>query len=60
VVKLFNPRCDVWNEHFQWDGAELIGNTTKGRATIRVLAINRQDAISVRQLLMQEGTFSKD
>ena len=60
VVKLFNPRSDVWDEHFQWDGAELVGNTTKVRATIRVLAINRQDAIAVRQLLMQEGVFSKD
>ncbi len=25
LVRLFNPRKDVWHEHFVWDGAVLVG-----------------------------------
>jgi hypothetical protein len=33
VVRLFDPRHDVWTEHFAWDGAELRGLTAIGRVT---------------------------
>lgn len=32
-TRLFNPRIDVWADHFRWRGAELIGLTTIGRVT---------------------------
>lgn len=57
VVELYHPRLAPWAEHFEWDGAELIGKTPAGRATIQVLAINRPDAVAVRRLLIEGGVF---
>jgi len=43
VVPLFNPRQQVWEEHFEWsdDFSEIIGKTPVGRATIKALDMNR-------------------
>jgi HNH endonuclease len=57
LVRLFNPRTDTWDDHFQWLAAELFGLTPTGRATIRVLSINDPNAIAVRQALIAEGAF---
>ena len=49
-VPLFNPRRDVWGEHFIWsaDGLSIIGLTPTGRATVVALALNRPWAIDIR------------
>ena len=57
IVRLFHPRRDRWGRHFSWRGAELIGRTAIGRATIRVLAINHPDPVAVREALIAEGVF---
>ena len=57
IVRLFDPRRHVWDEHFRWHGAFLIGKTPTGRATTRLLRINRETAVETRELLMQEGAF---
>ena len=54
LVRLFHPRLDHWNEHFEWAGAELAGRTTVGRVTIHVLAINDADFLAVREALVEE------
>ena len=42
MVPLFNPRQQVWAEHFIWtlDGLEIRGTTTTGRATCNRLDLN--------------------
>lgn len=57
IVRLFHPRTDRWEEHFEWDGPALRGKTPIGRATIQVLAINHPDAVAVREALILEGVF---
>lgn len=57
IQPLFNPRQDVWDEHFQWNGPELVGKTSNGSATIRVLAINLPDRVALRRELIEEGVF---
>ncbi len=57
TVRLFHPRKDRWEEHFQWRGPELVGLTAIGRATVQVLAINHPDYMAVRQTLIEEGVF---
>lgn len=54
---LFHPRRHVFREHFVWseDGAELIGLTPTGRATIRAVCLNRPWVINFRRLLMIAG-----
>jgi hypothetical protein len=57
LVPLFHPRRDRWEDHFRWSHHELVGLTTVGRATIRVLAINHPDCLAVRAALILEGVF---
>ena len=59
LVPLFNPRSDKWAEHFSWAGAELVGLTPSGRATIIVLAINLEGRLAAREALMDEGAFGE-
>jgi hypothetical protein len=60
VVELFHPRRDRWGDHFEWSGADLIGKTTVGRATIQVLAINDPGFRAVRIALRDEGLDTWD
>jgi hypothetical protein len=57
LVPLFNPRQDSWPEHFRWQEAILVGQTSVGRATIDVLRINDPDCIEQRQALIEAGLF---
>jgi 5-methylcytosine-specific restriction endonuclease McrA len=57
IHPLFNPRKDHWNDHFEWDGPELVGKTATGQATINVLYINLPDRVALRRELIVEGVF---
>ena len=57
IVRLFHPRTDSWNEHFEWDGPQLHGKTSIGRVTLYVLGINLPHRVAFRQLVIEEGVF---
>lgn len=57
IVRLFNPRADIWGEHFSWHGPELVGLTPIARATIAVLRINAKERVELRRLLMKAGLY---
>ncbi len=57
AVPLFNPRRDRWHEHFRWNGAELVGRTASGKATVDVLGINLPLRRAFREALIDEGLF---
>ena len=57
LTRLFHPRQDAWEAHFKWQGAELVGLTAVGRATIAVLDINHPLPLMMRAQLMTEGVF---
>jgi hypothetical protein len=42
TVPLFNPRAQMWSDHFRWseDGLRIIGRTAVGRATIAPLHLS--------------------
>lgn len=51
--RLYNPRTDVWSEHFRLDGGVfIIGITEVGIATARVLALNALNRAYDRQNLL--------
>ncbi|MBX9792650.1 MAG: HNH endonuclease [Pirellulales bacterium] len=58
IVRLFNPRVDRWNDHFRWNGAELVGLSAIGRVTVQVLAMNLDYRVALRRNLIQEGVLS--
>ena len=57
VTRLFHPRQDAWDEHFEWHTARLRGKTGIGRTTIAVLEINGADVIALRESLLAEGEW---
>lgn len=57
ITPLFNPRTDVWAEHFVWDGPVLRGRTSSGRATIAVLRVNSPGQIALRSALIASSSF---
>jgi hypothetical protein len=57
LTRLFHPRRHRWAWHFRWDGPVLIGRTHIGRTTVRVLQINCEQAVTLRESLMAEGLF---
>jgi len=50
TMPLFNPRHDIWAEHFIWsaDGLYIVSLTAVGRVTITQLTLNRERIIPIR------------
>jgi hypothetical protein len=57
VVRLFNPRQQVWREHFRWseDHTQIMGLSACGRATVIALKFNIDEAVNFRKLLITAG-----
>jgi hypothetical protein len=52
-ANLYNPRLDVWEEHFRWneDFSLILGISPTGRATVSLLDLNREGVTNLRALL---------
>ncbi|QDU24077.1 HNH endonuclease [Urbifossiella limnaea] len=60
VAPLFNPRADVWADHFAWSAAapgQLVARTPIGRATVARLRMNDPTVVALRVLLADIGLF---
>ncbi|WP_353740334.1 HNH endonuclease [Desulfonema magnum] len=61
IVPLFNPRIQVWSQHFRWseDGICIIGRTPTGRATVETLCLS-SDPLKVRSYWVMAGWHPPD
>ena len=59
---LFNPRTNVWNDHFIWDEllTSIIGKTAVGRVTIAAIQLNRRQLKNLRRALIAIGEHPPD
>jgi hypothetical protein len=57
LVRLFNPRLQVWTRHFRWsqDGVFIVGLTACGRVTVVALNLNSLVAVTVRRNWIAAG-----
>jgi len=55
LVRLFNPRTDIWTVHFEFQGAIVAGLTSAGTATVRLLKMNTDERIELRAELLASG-----
>jgi len=57
IVPLFNPRRQVWAEHFAWsdEGTHILGLTKTGRATVLALSLNRSSLVFTRTVWIEVG-----
>jgi hypothetical protein len=53
LTPLFHPRVDRLDDHYEILNGEILGVTAKGRATVRILRMNRATRIKERQLLQR-------
>ncbi|MCP4418093.1 MAG: HNH endonuclease [Chloroflexi bacterium] len=62
MVAIFHPRQDVWAEHFAWQDnyAQVVGLTPIGRATVELLALNREGVVNLRRALHTIGKHPPD
>jgi len=52
ITRLFNPRSDVWEEHFALtDTGQMAGLTDVGRTTVRVLCMNEPRRVELRRAI---------
>jgi hypothetical protein len=57
LTALFNPRTQRWSEHFQLDGASIIGLTAEGRTTVVFLQLNAVERLIERSAFIQAGLY---
>ena len=57
TIPIFNPRTQIWNEHFEWndDFTIITGKTPTGRGTVADLNLNKERLISIRQNWVSVG-----
>mgnify|MGYP002777016436 CR=1 FL=1 len=52
---LFNPRQQSWMEHFIIEDFKIVGLTSEGRTTVKLLQLNSDERISERQRWLIEN-----
>ena len=59
TVRLYNPRKDVWAEHFLFNNETGVIQplTAIGRVTVKLLRVNREGYLPVRKIVVQLGLF---
>lgn len=57
IEPLFKPRTDRWQEHFRWDGAEIVPLTPVGRATVTLLRWGDAERVALRANLIRQGRY---
>jgi HNH endonuclease len=57
ITPLFNPRTQIWLEHFQLEGGSIMGITETGRTTIFLLQMNETSRLQLRQALAVQGLY---
>ena len=57
LIRLFNPRKDLWLEHFQVMDGEILPKTIIAEGTIRILDFNQLERLILRQALIEAGVY---
>jgi hypothetical protein len=55
LVLLFDPRRDLWSDHFTWNDIVILGTTPIGRTTVQVLGMNDWQRVELRENLQSLG-----
>lgn len=57
TIRFFNPRKDLWHDHFEANLGQILPKTAIGEATIRILDFNQPERLIFRQALMATGVY---
>ncbi len=56
-VSLYNPRFDVWSDHFTLKDGRVEPLTPQGRVTVKILQFNDEDRIIERLFLIEKKLY---
>ena len=59
LVRLFNPRQDLWTDHFSLNGATIKAVSPIGGVTVSLLRLNATERTAERLLLQELGTYPR-
>ncbi len=54
LVRLFDPRSQSWDAHFESHAGHIVGLTPEGRATVRLLCMNAPKRVQLRLVVAWE------
>ena len=57
LLPLFNPRTNIWQDHFLIEAGLIVGKTDIAKGTIKLLEMNTVELILERKLLEEAGYF---
>lgn len=57
LTRFFNPRKDVWEEHFSVEESAIQGKTPEGKVTALIFQFNTPQRIIYREALMDSGLY---
>jgi len=57
IEPLFNPRQQLWFDHFALDQDIIQPRSASGRTTVRLLQMNRADRVAERLVLVEAGAL---
>lgn len=57
LTAFYNPRTQLWRDHFILRGAEILPQSPHGRVTILILQMNHPDRIQEREILIHMGKY---
>ena len=57
LIRFFNPRIDVWNEHFEIIDGQIIGVSEIGEATEKIFKFNEISRLIYRRQLIEIDMF---
>ena len=53
IIRIFNPRVDVWDDHFETGNGVIYAKSNIGVATIKLLDFNTPERVIGRQIWMK-------
>ena len=57
ISRFFNPRTDIWAEHFRIEGDRIVPITSEAEATDRIFFLNKEERRIARRDLQASGRY---
>jgi len=57
VIPLYNPRTQIWSEHFELEDERIKPLTPNGRVTVSLLHFNDLERLAERSILLKLGRY---
>jgi hypothetical protein len=57
LTRLYNPRVDIWSQHFRLDVERIVPLSEIGEVTVKILRVNDEERCLEREILRQRGRY---